>query len=257
MNTPITVGYTVFNKKHLIPQIVEGVVKCFGPEDEIIFLFDNCTDGSEERAIEEFMGYGRTFTAIHPPNELFEIRANNTILREATNEVIVLFQDDMVCHDENIKDKIFNLMKLYGDNLGLMGGRDGFEIREPTFPEKPVNKVSSWVHKRTDNDNILDKDAFAERTILNRGPLVFRKELIEKVGYLDESFWPLWGDDMEYCARCAVMDLTNVVFQCDIESNISWGATRKGSKLKRQLPTIMKRNWEKLMDRWGAFLMST
>lgn len=253
MSMPMTVGYTVFRKENLIPEIVRGIIDCFDEGDEIIFLFDDCNDNSKEVAIREFEKYNRKFIIIEPKEEQFEIKANNLILKAAANEIIVLFQDDMVCNDKNIKSKILKIMDIYKENLGLLGGRDGFNLRETTFPEKAFDKVSSWTHIQG-NTVMLKEGEYAERTILNRGPIVFTKSLIEKVGYLDESFFPQWGDDMDYCFRCKyIHKLTNVVFQCGIKSPVEWGTTRGKTKIKK-FGKVIKNNWNLLISRWGEYI---
>lgn len=259
----ITVGYTIFNKVDLIPQIVWGVKNCFNEQDEAIFLFDNCTDSSLEKFSELKKGIKCQVKVITPKEELFEIKANNLILREAENNLILLFQDDIICQDLRIRDKIYNLVKTYGSSLGLAGGRSGFELTgEPSFLYEAKHRVSNWEHKKDQYGKRLLDGKFLERTMLNRGPLLFTKQLLEDVGYLDEMFYPLWGDDMDYCCRAKFnREKKNVVFQCDVFSDLSWGSTRdknkvypliSGAKIKHG--SLCKRNWRIFISRWGEAL---
>lgn len=253
----ITVGYTIFNKAHLIPQVVEGIKNCFSPEDEIIFLLDACTDNSfsviQEQITEHLWDWN--IKVIDSQEELFETKANNEILKQAYNDVIVLFQDDMICKDPQIKNKITNVINSYGDELGLIGGRSGFELVDTSFPEKIVNKVSSWEHLDTQYEYKLKEGEYLERTFLNRGPLVFTKKLLESVGYFDEAYYPQWCDDADYCARSKfAKGKKNVVFQCNIESQVKWGATRSNSTLRKKYRTIMSRNWDLFISRWGEYI---
>lgn len=235
----------------MISEIIHGVKQCFSRDDEIIFLFDNCTDNSL-KLFQQLNDFGAR--VIVPDAELFEIKANNVLLREAKGNVVILFQDDMVCEDIHIKEKIGNVIAFYGKSLGLLGGRDGFELNELSFPEKPISRVSAWQHIKDEN-TLLKPFEYAGRTILNRGPLVFTKDLLRNVGYLDEIFYPQWGDDVDYCCRARFSHgLQNVVFQCDIKSPLEWGTTRRGSKLKRGYDRIMRRNWDLITSRWGKFL---
>jgi len=258
MHEPVSICYTVFNKAHLLPNIAVGILESFQREDEVIFLLDQCTDNSSEvlHALDKELSLSKIFDfkIINSSKELFEISANNFLLKEAKNETIILFQDDMVCHDKEIKEKILKIQLLYGDDLGLLGGRDGFELNSIEFPEKPIKKISSWVHKESDTI-LLQENEFAERTFLNRGPLVFTKSLIEIVGYLNEDLDRQWGDDLDYCARSRFLhNKKNVVFQCNIESRLEWGSTRKGSKLKKEYPQIMRRNWNHFISKYGKYL---
>lgn len=188
---------------------------------------------------------------IVPKEELFEIKSNNRILKEASKDIIVLFQDDMICQEPLLREKIWRVINHYGeDNLGLLGGRDGFEFgKDLSFPEKPIKKISSWAHGK--GGRKLKEGEFAERTVLNRGPLVFTRSLIDEVGYLCEKYYPQWGDDMDYsCEAKFKYNRTNVVFQCNIRSELKWGGTRT-SPHKRWLGKTMKKNWSLFVSRWG------
>lgn len=191
--------------------------------------------------------------------DLFETKANNEILRyfmsESENDVIALFQDDIVLKDSHFKEKIAAVIKSI-PNLGLMGGRSGFELRSVKFPEQPVDKVSNWEHKADQYGLVLAEEqiSYMKRTFLNRGPIVFTRDLINKVGYLDEAYYPQWGDDLDYCARCKFQhNLENVVFECDVESKLEWGTMRKS--YNPIIRKAIKPNWNRFITRWGKYII--
>ena len=47
----------------------------------------------------------------------------------------------------------------------------------------------------------LDRQTFAIRDSVNRGPLLIRHDILESVDYLDESFAPQDMDDHDLCYR--------------------------------------------------------
>lgn len=231
--------------------------RTFSPKDEFIFLFDSCVDKSFDVAVAEAQKYNFNFKAIFPKGEeLFEIKANNKILKAATNDIIILFQDDIICYDDKIREKIFNIIKNEGEfGWGLIGGRTGFNIKSTAFPEQTVDRVSNWEHNENQYGERLGEGDYKARTFLNRGPLVFTRRLIEKVGYLDEAYFPQWGDDMDYCARARFeYGLTNIVFECKMKSLVEWGGTRKSySKLRKG--RHFRKNWDLFIERWGKYLV--
>lgn len=221
--------------------------------DEVIFYFDGCTDDSQ-LTVANLMPEARLYVSF---DDVYEVKANNKILEEAKNPVIILFQDDMVCHDKNIREKLQNIFDKRIPNLGLIGGRDGFELESTGFPEKPVNKISSWVHKPSGKEVLLEEGSFTPRTYLNRGPLVFTRKLLDECGYLDESYYPQWGDDMDYCARLRYkFGKCNVVFECDVESQLSWGSTRSKSTPLHKLTKgkHIRKNWDLFCLRWRDYI---
>ncbi len=166
--------------------------------------------------------------------------------------MVVLFQDDIICHDKDMREKILRITRGYGDEIGLMGGRSGFELTgNPRFPEKPYWRVSNWEHKGKQYGKRLSEGGSHERTFLNRGPLVFTRKLLDEVGYLDEAFAPLWGDDLDYCARARFMyNKKNIVFQCNVESQYKWGSLHTGAS-KISMKEVTRKNWKLFIDRWG------
>lgn len=219
--------------------------------DEIIFLFDNCTDGSFEtfKKLENYLPCKKKIIITH--DDLYEVKANNRILKEATKEVIILFQDDIVNHDKDLKKKVFNVLKSI-KNPGLLGGRSGYELTgNPALPERAYYRVSNWEHKAKQYGKRLEEGGFEKRTFLNRGPIVFTRKLLDEVGYLDEAFYPLWGDDLDFCARCKFKyRKDNAIFQCNVESQLKWGATHSGQS-KVDFGKAVKTNWKTFIDRWG------
>ena len=259
----VTVGYTIFNKSHLISKIVSGLNSWMQEGDEVIFLFDNCSDGSLDTFLKVKDSLPCESLIVVPDEELFEIKANNQILKLASKDIIILFQDDMVCNDAAMKQKVSRVTTYYGGKAGLIGGRSGYELDgTENFNATCYDRVSNWEHKKEQYGFRLPEGEFRERTILNRGPLVFTRDLLGTVGYLDESFFPLWGDDVDYCCRSKFKyNRENVVFQCDIQSPLEWGAMRKRGVIyplpdgtKGTAGTVMRRNWNLLMDRWGENL---
>lgn len=236
-------------------------------EDEVIFFFDNCTDGSRKRFMDLMKFIPCEVNIVESQKDFYEIKANNDILRLAKNEIIVLFQDDIICIDQMFKMKLARLLKFYQRRnrpLGLIGGRSGFELSGLSqYPFNSKNyRVSNWEHLKDQYGKRLMNGEWAERTILNRGPFVFTKNLIKEVGYLDEAYYPLWGDDMDYSCRSKfTYKRNNVVFQCQIISLLEWGSTRNKHKLydgKHGQPvshgTLIKQNWRIFITKWGDTL---
>lgn len=250
----LTVGYTIWNKEDLMPEIIGGLAENISPTSEVVLLFDNCTDDSFNKAFEEAKKHNLNIIALnYTDGDLFEVKANNELLRwfmkESKNDVIALFQDDIILKDKHFMSKIRSVLVNEPD-AGLLGGRSGFELESLEFPEKPVNKVSNWEHKEEQYGERLKErgNTFAARTFLNRGPLVFTRRLIKEVGYLSEKYFPQWGDDLDYCAKCHFSHgLNNIVFQCDVESKVEWGAMRKKN-------TPLKKYGKFAQSHWGLFV---
>lgn len=255
MDQRVTIGYTVYNKKYLIPAIVDGVKDILNSGDELIMVFDGCTDNSFE-VFQKLKNQLNCQVTIQVFNEdQFEVRSNNWILKNALYDTVILFQDDIINKDQFLRQKVFDILEEYGDHAGLLGGRSGFELSGyPDWPELPLNKISNWEHKENQYEMRLTPGDYARRTFLNRGPLVFTHSLLADVGLLSDSYYPLWGDDLDYCARTKfVHHRENIVFQCDVISKLEWGATHKKGQSKIKSGAF-KTNYFRFIDQWGGII---
>ena len=245
-----TIGYTIFNKQALIPKLIWGIKDLLNEDDEAIFLFDACTDKSLEKFQTARKFLKCQVKVIIPEEELFETKANNRILKEATGDIVILFQDDIVNQDPELKEKISKVIEHYGeDKLGLLGGRSGYEL-DKDFNQ--CKRVSNWEHLPGQYGYRLKEWEFKPRTIVNRGPIVLTRSLINEVGYFCERYAPQWCDDADYCCETKFKyGRENVVFQCSVFSPLKWGATRTTSKLKKNWGEMERRNWTFFLSRWG------
>ena len=231
--------------------------------DELIFLFDSCTDGSLDELLRLQKYLNIDPDIIVPDDELFEIKSNNEILRRAKNDVVILFQDDIIVRDNDFRKKVSNIIMAYKPcELGLMGARSGYELDgTPNFPPVCRYVVSNWEHKLEQVGEKLKDGEFKERTVLNRGPIVFTRDLINDIGLLNEELFPLWGDDIDYCCRAVAKGRKNVVFESEVCSPVEWRTMRTKNKTYPlgdgtigTAGTVMRRNWKYLYEKWGNLL---
>lgn len=221
----VTIGYTIFNQEALIERIVDALASLH--DVQMIFLFDGCTDGS----VAEFKKYrhrlGKHQAFVNDGYDLFEPLANNFILRTFQTDCCILFQGDMVMKSDSLFAMAARIVEEMPD-AGLIGFKDGYEMSEIDRYENMISSPFSHAKKR---QATLGVDEYCVRTFVNRGPIAFSRRTVEKVGYLDEAYDPLFWDDNDYCMKCRAAGLRNVVAYGEIETLLQWGATRKGSKL--------------------------
>lgn len=221
-----SVAYTIYNKVDLIPLIIEGM-KYLDSEIEILVFFDNCTDGSVEVFLAKSKALRNLRVFSNDGYDWFETRANNYLLRQSTGDVCVLFQDDMIIKDDGFLMTIQEIMDRI-TNVGVIGFKDGYSMEEVN---KFKNFVSSPWSESRNVDRRLREGEYLEKPYVNRGPLAIPRSTFERVGFFDESFFPLFWDDNDYCYRCRQAGLSNWVAYSDIDSNQLWGATRGDSKI--------------------------
>jgi len=224
---------TVHNQENIIEQVLSGIEDNTEGDYELIIVLDGCSDNTE--AVVDAYLHDSTITSkvtILHADDVFETKANNIGLKEASGQYVIIIQDDMV-----IKEKGWNTrMRKPFDAFG-----DVFAVTARTAHNYKMGAATHLGKEDMDNCwcDIVDpcdcadrtntpRDVFAVRGTVNRGPLMINREDLEEMGYLDEAFSPQDMDDHDLMFR--MRKKLGKVCGCywiDFESDPSWGGTRK------------------------------
>ena len=237
-----SVGYTIYNREDLVIPILKGVAKCFPQACEVIIHFDACTDESHQVFWKYRSVLGkRKVRVLRSSRDLFELKSNNLLIDVFTGDVLAIFQGDMICVDENICERAEKIIAEYGDSLGLLGARDGFEV----VGGKRVNLTKNrWSTSK--GNRIIREGEHVEKSFVNKGPIFLTRHTVNKLKGFSEDFYPGSYDDRDFCCRAKYdHDLTNVVMFSKVLED------RKASTTKLNEPLLYSLNQTKFVDKWG------
>ena len=237
---------TVHNKEWLIEKVVKGITDNTTGNYELIFVFDGCEDNSAGVALNAADGAGIDYKVLTAPN-VFETKANNIGLKEATGDLAIIIQDDMV-----IEEKGWNRRM----QKPFMKFDDVFAVTARTAHNYTFNPNSQHVNMQEDLDHcwcdILQscdeadrtntpRDTFAVRSTVNRGPLMIDLDELKKLNYLDEEYSPQDMDDHDLMYR-AWKELKKVCgcYWIKMRSDTEWGGTRAASGGREPAPWLYK-----------------
>jgi len=249
---------TVHNKDWLIEKVLRGIFENSNETRcELILVFDGCSDSSEEVAL--------NFCKIHKPGnfslktvytpDVFETKANNAGARIATGDSIMIVQDDMVVKEDGWITRMQKPIKEFSDVFAVT-----------------ARTAHNWVYNiNTVHENISDdldncwcdilhhvdhadrrntpREVFAIRESVNRGPLLLRHDILEKMNYFDERFSPQDMDDHDLCYRTSkLLGLRSGCYWIDFESQDDWGGTRVSGSTA---PWVLKANHKNMKIVWS------
>jgi hypothetical protein len=240
-----TIGYSIHNKAHMIEEIVAGLANNISEEPiaDYIFIFDGCTDDSED-IFDHFSKSLKGNVRKIKTDNIFQLRTNNLLMKEFNSDFLIIFQDDMVLKDRNMLNNILRIQNIYKDKLGIIGCRDGFEFGYKNMYGSPFSKSTR---------KILDIGNFMEKDIVNVGPIIVTKKLISLVGYFDKIYGVGGYEEMEYSLKCKHWhNLTNVVLGIDlIHSKFEHKNTKKVKHTDADaLVAQLKKNGIIFCNRW-------
>ena len=200
---------------------------------ELIVVVDGCTDKSEEVITEYLKNSEITNSVINTP-DVFETKANNAGLKLAQGKYVTIIQDDMVIREKGWNTRMRKPFESFDDV---------FAVTARTAHNYKFNPNSTHLGMEEDLDNCwcdivdpcdeanqsnIDRNTFAVRGTVNRGPLMINSEDLRKMNYFDEEFSPQDMDDHDLMFR--MRKKLNKVVGCywiDFVSDPSWGGTRK------------------------------
>lgn len=225
---------TIHNKDFLLKNVLESIKNNTNGSYEINAVLDGCSDQSEQILDsfikENFQIKINKFLT----DDVFETKANNVGLKNSSGEYCIIIQDDMIINEYNWNNRLLKPILNFSDIFAVTARNAHnwvYNINsQHQFLEENLDNCWCDILIATDivgRENI-NRETFAIRDSVNRGPLLIRHDILQKVNYLDESFAPQDMDDHDLCYR--VYKETGLKAGCywlDIVSESSWGGTRK------------------------------
>ena len=224
---------TVHNQEDIIGDVLKGIEDNTDGNYELIVVVDGCTDKSEEVITDYLKNSEITNSVINTP-DVFETKANNAGLKLAQGKYVTIIQDDMVIREKGWNTRMRKPFEAFDDV---------FAVTARTAHNYEFNPNSTHLGMEEDLDNCwcdivdpcdeanqsnIDRNTFAVRGTVNRGPLMIDSEDLRKMNYFDEEFSPQDMDDHDLMFR--MRKKLNKVVGCywiDFVSDPSWGGTRK------------------------------
>jgi GT2 family glycosyltransferase len=199
-----------YNVRYFLEQCLYSALKaCNGIDSEIFVVDNNSVDGSVKMIKDKFP---EVHLIENKSNKGFS-QANNQALAKATGQYLLLLNPDTLLEDDTLQKSI-HFMDDHPDGGGLgvkmLDGKGKFlpeSKRGLPTPSVAFYKVFglSAIFPRSRvfgkyHLGFLDKEKIHSVDILSGAFMLLRKEVIDKIGYLDETFF-MYGEDIDLSYR--------------------------------------------------------
>ncbi|MEM6800439.1 MAG: glycosyltransferase family 2 protein [Bacteroidota bacterium] len=228
-----------YNVKHFLEQCLRSVLKASEQLSVEIFVVDNnSVDGSQQMVKEKFEE--QVILIENKDNPGFS-KANNQAIEQAKGAYVLLLNPDTIVEEETfLKCKAFMDQHPEGGALGvkMIDGQGKF------LPESKRALPTPWVsfykifglaslfpkHKKFAKYHLgyLDKEENHEIEILSGAFMWMRKSALDKIGYLDESFF-MYGEDIDLSYRFILEGYKNYYLSETQIVHYKGESTKKGS----------------------------
>ena len=227
-----------YNVKHFLEQCLHSVLKASeNIESEIFVVDNNSVDGSSQLIREKF-------PQIHFIENKVNVgfsKANNQAIQLSKGKFVLLLNPDTIVEEDTFS-KIINFMEIHPEAGGLgvkmINGKGSF------LPESKRGLPTPWVafykmfgistlfpkSKKFGKYHLsyLNEDETHEVDVLAGAFMLLRKETLEKIGLLDETFF-MYGEDIDLSYRITLGGYKNYYFPGTTIIHYKGESTKKGS----------------------------
>lgn len=208
----VMIGVGVFGKQDMISWLLTGITNCFPRGSHVVFFFEACTDLSKQNFLDlaPTLLDGYTWSHGESADHLLEHGVHNWLIHQFMQsdcDTLVVPHDDNKFLNPSIVSDIQRIQTEYGDKLGWISGRDGYERGYENMISSPFSS-SDTARKK------LKVGEYTPRSQMNTGPVVYTRRLIEMIGGPDMAYegWYWWDD---YALKAKHAGLQNVLLGMD------------------------------------------
>jgi glycosyltransferase involved in cell wall biosynthesis len=247
---------TVHNKGFLLEDSLNRIKNLTKGKYELIVVLDGCSDNSEVIAKNFKKSNQKLKVELLYTDDIFETKANNVGLKQATSDYVIIVQDDMLINEDSWNVRLLKPFQKFNDVFAVSANCAHNWVSNPNSKhlgmEENLNNCWCDIIQHVDHAGRpwnLSRDTFAVRQCVNRGPLMINHDDLIELDYFDESFAPLDMDDHDLCFR--MKSKLNKVVGCywiDFISDFSWGGTHQNGTHK---PWFFESNHKNTKTVWN------
>jgi hypothetical protein len=205
------IGYGVFQKPDMLRWMCEGIRDNFPRETLVKFFFEAEDSGGVHLSTLRHHAYILNLNLMNPaatPEHILEHGVHRRLIEEFMGtgcDVLIVPQDDNRFQRPLLPD-LERLWDQYGTSLGWISGRDGHGYGYADMVCSPFSDSNA-------TKTALPIGEHREVMMMNTGPVVYFRHVIEKVGLPDPDMpWYWWTD---YSLRCHTAGLKNILLSMD------------------------------------------
>ncbi len=227
-----------YQEKEMLVSCID-FIRRYTPEPHEIIVIDN---GSTDGTAEYCHAQGFTFVSF-PVNQGFPI-ACNIGLKIARGDQLLLLNNDVIVSPGWLTNMLSCLNS--HEDIGMVGPTTNyvFGMQKVDLPPYDLNQYLSIAKERNQPNQTIWKKV----NRLVGFCLLFKRALLEAIGYLDEQFSPGHFEDDDYCYRAKLAGF-QLMMAGDVYVHHYGSISFKKDPQAQAL--LVERNYELFKQKWG------
>lgn len=225
-----------YNGRELLKDCIYSIKQHTEEAYEIIVLDNGSTDGTLDFCRQEQL----TFISL-ASNTGFPIACNKGI-RMATGDTLLLLNNDVIVSKNWLKNMLACLYS--ADDIGIVGPLTNY-----ASGRQQVDMPFTSLEEMADQINNPDKGKWLPVDRIVGLCFLFKRELMEKIGMLDERYSPGHFEDDDYCYRARsagyTLRIAGDVFV------FHHGSASFGQQEESKVKLLIETNRNKFIEKWG------
>ncbi|MEF3312854.1 glycosyltransferase family 2 protein [Paenibacillus sp. GYB004] len=238
--TMTSIVIPTYNELGLLRECIAAIETYTDAPYEIVVVDNGSTDGTLEYCLQKPV----TLVSL-PVNRGFPEACNTGLLAASGTELLLLNNDVVVTHNW-----LSNLLKcLYSDRkAGIVGPRTNYASGRQQM-ELYYDSLDEF-HRMAETMNRSDGRKWEEVTRLVGLCFLFRRDLMDRIGLLDERFSPGHYEDDDYCYRTRLEGYRLLMAGDTVVHHHGSASFRKQGQ--ERMDRLVETNYRKFIEKWGV-----
>lgn len=226
-----------FNGRSFLQECLYAIKKYTTPPYEVIVVDNGSTDGTEDICLREEVLY------VSVPNRLGFPAACNVGMRVASGNELLLLNNDVLVTPRWLDNMLACLYAEAG--TGIVG-----PMTDYASGKQQVKLEYTDLFEAAERFNQPNPAKWMTVERIVGLCFLFRRELLERIGYLDESFSPGHYEDDDYCYRARLAGYTlKIAGDVFVRHH---GSATFGKEEEARVRRLIETNRQRFIDKWGV-----